>query len=203
MGKSYRGQRHFCGTCALRKKCIRHDHTPYRQVALMKEVSKGFNPTEAMKARIDTPYGRSVYSRRMGTVEPVFGHISGMKKLNRFTLRSKKKVTSQWLLYCMVHNIGKIQRAIGFTISMERVNPEKSVDSPPFLGRVGGGSHFEWGYSTVSFPCFPHNSPHRRIITPLHASFTIHPKAPAINLFTKKQPLLPLLLPQFSQPFYT
>ncbi|MDC7223344.1 MAG: IS1182 family transposase [Spirochaetaceae bacterium] len=110
VGKSYRGQRQFCETCSLRKKCIRHDHTPYRQVALMKEVSKGCNPSEEMKARIDTAYGRSVYSRRMGTVEPVFGHISGMKKLNRFTLRSKKKVTSQWLLYCMVHNIGKIQR---------------------------------------------------------------------------------------------
>ncbi|MBN2626066.1 MAG: transposase [Spirochaetales bacterium] len=61
------------------------------------------------RGSIKTSTGRSS-SRRMSTVEPVFGHIAGMKKLNRFTLRSKSKVNSQWLLYCMVHNIGKIQR---------------------------------------------------------------------------------------------
>jgi len=110
VGKVYRGQPRYCDSCRLRSQCIRHMHTPFRQVALMREVSKGINPMEEMKARIDTPYGRSVYSRRMSTVEPVFGHIAGMKKLNRFTLRSKSKVNTQWLLYCMVHNIGKIQR---------------------------------------------------------------------------------------------
>ncbi len=44
------------------------------------------------------------------TVGPVFGHIAGMKKLNRFTLRGTEKVRTQWLLYCIVHNIGKIQQ---------------------------------------------------------------------------------------------
>jgi len=64
-----------------------------------------------MKEKIDTPYGRTIYSKRMSTVEPVFGHIAGIKKLNRFTLRGTEKVRTQWLLlYCMVHNIGKIQR---------------------------------------------------------------------------------------------
>jgi hypothetical protein len=28
--------------------------------------------------------------------------------MNRFTLRGRIKVNIQWLLYCMVHNIGKI-----------------------------------------------------------------------------------------------
>ena len=28
--------------------------------------------------------------------------------MDRFTLRGKIKVNIQWLLYCMVHNIGKI-----------------------------------------------------------------------------------------------
>jgi len=63
-----------------------------------------------MLNKFDTPYARSMYSRRIGTVEPVFGHIRGTKKLDRFTLRTKKKVNNQWLLYCMVHNIGKISR---------------------------------------------------------------------------------------------
>ena len=61
--------------------------------------------TEKMKMRFDTPEGRSIYSKRMGTVEPVFGYLRGVLHLDRFTLRSKKKVNIQWLLYCMVHNI--------------------------------------------------------------------------------------------------
>ena len=63
-----------------------------------------------MKRRFDTPEGRSIYSKRMGTVEPVFGNLRGTLHLDRFTLRSKPKVNNQWLLYCIVHNMGKIQR---------------------------------------------------------------------------------------------
>ncbi|MDR2702134.1 MAG: transposase [Spirochaetaceae bacterium] len=40
-------------------------------------------------------------------MEPVFANIRYCKGLNRFTLRGKEKVNSQWLLYCMVHNLGK------------------------------------------------------------------------------------------------
>lgn len=46
--------------------------------------------------------------KRMGIVEPVFGNIKAVKKLNYFTLRTKIKVNIQWVLYCMVHNIEKI-----------------------------------------------------------------------------------------------
>jgi hypothetical protein len=57
-----------------------------------------------------------VYSWRLATAEPVFANIITTRRLNRFTLRSKRKVNTQWLLYCLVHNIGKIQRyAPGFT----------------------------------------------------------------------------------------
>ena len=64
--------------------------------------------TEAMKQAIDSPHGRRIYSKRMGTVEPVFANIRHNKQLNRFTLRGKSKVSTQWSLYCMVHNIEKI-----------------------------------------------------------------------------------------------
>jgi hypothetical protein len=64
---------------------------------------------EQMKQIFDKPESRSIYSKRMGTVEPVFGNIRATLGLDRFTLRSKKKVNVQWLLFCMVPNIGKIQ----------------------------------------------------------------------------------------------
>jgi hypothetical protein len=44
----------------------------------------------------------------MSVVEPVFANIGTNKRLNRFSLRGKKKVESQWQLYCMVHNIEKL-----------------------------------------------------------------------------------------------
>ena len=66
--------------------------------------------TERMKRIFDSPEGRRIYSKRTGAVEPVFAHIRDELRLDRFTLRSKKKVNIQWLLYCMVHNIGELQR---------------------------------------------------------------------------------------------
>jgi hypothetical protein len=44
----------------------------------------------------------------MSLVEPVFGNIGSNKRLNRFSLRSKKKVQGQWQLYCLVHYIEKL-----------------------------------------------------------------------------------------------
>ena len=111
-GRLYAGKTKNCKSCSLREKCLRNPGTTiFRQVALLdKNSSTGNKYSNIMKDKFDTPYARSIYSKRMGTVEPVFGHIAGTKKLNRFTLRSKKKVNNQWLLYCIVHNIGKIQK---------------------------------------------------------------------------------------------
>ena len=63
-----------------------------------------------MKAKIDTERGRYHYGRRLATVEPVFANICSTRRLRRFSLRGHRKVNTQWLLYCVVHNIGKLQR---------------------------------------------------------------------------------------------
>ena len=60
--------------------------------------------------RVDSAIGKHYYSHRMSVVEPVFANIGTNKRLNRFTLRSKKKVQGQWHLYCLVHNIEKLMR---------------------------------------------------------------------------------------------
>ncbi|MDX5978873.1 transposase [Halomonas alkaliphila] len=44
----------------------------------------------------------------MSVVEPVFGNIGTTERLDRFSLRGKKKVQGQWQLYCLVHNIEKL-----------------------------------------------------------------------------------------------
>jgi len=111
-GVAYIGERKNCRLCSLRSRCIRKSTTAARQVVKLDGVSgdQKISYTERMKRIFDTPESRSLYSKRMGTVEPVFGNIRSTLGLDRFTLRSKKKVNIQWLLFCMVHNIGKIQR---------------------------------------------------------------------------------------------
>lgn len=53
--------------------------------------------------------GKEIYGHRMSVIEPVFGNIGYNKRLSRFSLRGKAKVNGQWQLYCLVHNIEKIQ----------------------------------------------------------------------------------------------
>jgi hypothetical protein len=66
------------------------------------------DPSQKMRNAIDSPQGRALYSRRMAAVEPVFANIRHHKRMSRFTLRGKANVSTQWQLYCLVHNIEKI-----------------------------------------------------------------------------------------------
>ena len=60
---------------------------------------------------IDSARGRQIYSRHIATVEPVFANLRHNKRLDRFTLRGREKVGTQWRLYCLVHNIEKLARS--------------------------------------------------------------------------------------------
>jgi hypothetical protein len=96
--------------CGLRDRCLRHpERTATRQVAFFfKEQRSPLRYTERMKQAIDSQLGRELYSRRIATVEPVFANLRHNKRLDRFTLRTQRKVNVQWTLYCLVHNIEKL-----------------------------------------------------------------------------------------------
>ena len=64
--------------------------------------------TDWMKHRVDSDYGKQIYSHRMSVVGPVFGNIDTNKGLRRFSLRGKEKVQGQRKLFCMVHNIEEL-----------------------------------------------------------------------------------------------
>ena len=109
----FRGRKTDCRVCELRERCLRHpDRTEARQVAFFQGSveSKAETFTQKMKRKIDSVKGRLIYNRRLGTAEPVFGNICSTLGLNRFSLRGKRKVTTQWLLYCAVHNLFKVHR---------------------------------------------------------------------------------------------
>ncbi len=63
-----------------------------------------------MRHKIDTVAGQAIYSMRLAVSEPPFAHIRSIIGLNRFTLRTKSKVDTQWKLFCIIHNLKKIHR---------------------------------------------------------------------------------------------
>lgn len=112
-GIKFTAPKSACASCDLRAHCLRHpEKTNVRQVVFFsgRTKSAGESFTAKMKRKIDSTVGKLIYQRRLATVEPVFANLRSAKRLDRFTLRGKTKVNAQWLLYCLVHNLGKIQR---------------------------------------------------------------------------------------------
>ena len=109
---SFEGRLTDCRNCAIKEQCMRNPSSADtrkghgRQVSVT--VSTRKTATDWMKKRVDSKFGKHIYSHRMSTVEPVFANTGFNKGLNRFSLRGKAKVQGQWQLYCLVHNIEKI-----------------------------------------------------------------------------------------------
>jgi len=113
LATKFKGPKSACVPCKLRSQCLRTpEKTEFRQVAyFLGRSEKGKNTfTEKMKRKIDSEVGRFIYCKRLGTVEPVFANICSSIGLKRFSLRGKIKVNTQWLMFCMVHNLKKIHR---------------------------------------------------------------------------------------------
>lgn len=111
----FEGRLTKCRGCILKDRCMRNPSSANtrkgngRQVSFIIQTGQRTpNYTDWMKHRVDSNKGKQIYSHRMSVVEPVFGNIGTNKRLNRFSLRSQKKVQCQWKLYCMVHNIEKL-----------------------------------------------------------------------------------------------
>ena len=69
--------------------------------------------SEAMRAKLRTPAGRAIYALRKTLPEPVFGQIKEGRGFRRFWLRGVQKVTGEWALICLTHNLLKLFRARG------------------------------------------------------------------------------------------
>ena len=96
-----------CKKCTLKSRCFYRKNTKRRSL----DVPIGAEETnfsKAMLEKVDSEKGRKIYPQRIAIVEPVYANIRTHKRLDRFTLRGKIKVSIQWTLYCMIHNIEKI-----------------------------------------------------------------------------------------------
>jgi hypothetical protein len=108
----FRGNKTDCRVCELRQQCLRNpDMSEVRQVHFFHgQTTTPKTFSEKMRLKIDSIKGRLIYNRRLGTAEPPFAHIRSILRLDRFTLRGKRKVNTQWLLYCITHNLIKVHR---------------------------------------------------------------------------------------------
>ena len=111
--RRYLADHEDCIRCPLKNRCIMGNRIMGRNLSVPIGVTPD-NLIKEMEEKIDTERGRNIYHQRIAIAEPVFANIKYGKGLDRFTLRGKIKVNIQWVLYCMVHNIGKILN-FGFT----------------------------------------------------------------------------------------
>jgi hypothetical protein len=64
-----------------------------------------------MEAILDTPDGQARYRRRQQIVEPVFGNIKYLRRIDRFQRRGLRGCQAEWKLIASTHNLLKLWRA--------------------------------------------------------------------------------------------
>jgi transposase len=105
----FRGKLDDCRGCPIQGSCMKNPVKERgRQVSFLNKEQTKTSYLDLMKEKVDSLEGRRMYSRRMWTIEPVFGNITSNKRLNRLSLRGEQKCTAQWLMFCLVHNIEKL-----------------------------------------------------------------------------------------------
>lgn len=81
------------------------------QTELVEETINGAEAekcSEMMKKKLRTEQGIKEYKKRKQTVEPVFGQIKECRGFRRFSFRGLKKVTAEWAIVCLSHNLLKL-----------------------------------------------------------------------------------------------
>jgi transposase len=65
---------------------------------------------EKMHEKLRSATGKALYAARKHIVEPVFGQIKSARGVRKFLLRGLEKVSAEWQLICLTHNLLKIWR---------------------------------------------------------------------------------------------
>lgn len=63
---------------------------------------------ERMREKLRSAAGRAIYKMRKAVVEPVFGQIKQRRGFRGFLLRGLKKVSAEWKIICLGHNLLKL-----------------------------------------------------------------------------------------------
>ncbi len=94
----------------------KHHESPVPPVA--GEAAAEATAKEKMQHKLRSATGKILYAARKHIVEPVFGQIKSARGIRKFLLRGLKKVSAEWQLICLTHNLLKIwRRACGAAAS--------------------------------------------------------------------------------------
>lgn len=104
--RHYVATENSCSACPYSHRCLSKKRSKRRSLNVHYDKQLA-DFARNMIEKIDSDEGRQKYDQRLGMVEPVFANIRTQKRMDRFTLRDKKKVNIQWILYCLVHNVEK------------------------------------------------------------------------------------------------
>jgi transposase len=83
-------------------------HTETLPAAPRGRIPNGLSLKERMRRKLRTKKGQSIYSKRKVSVEPVFGQIKQARGFRQFLLRGLRKVSAEWRLICLTHNLLKL-----------------------------------------------------------------------------------------------
>ena len=93
-----------CGDCPLAERCRRG---PEARTVSHDEYE---GHRRAMRAKLKSPQGRSVYGCRAWVCETPWAFMKGVMRLRRFLLRGLEKVKTEWCWACTAYNLRKLAR---------------------------------------------------------------------------------------------
>ena len=88
----------------------KHNETP--EPAVKGEAASTASAREKMRLKLQTATGKLLYAARKHVVEPVFGQIKSARGIRAFLMRGLEKVSAEWQLICLTHNLLKIWRRV-------------------------------------------------------------------------------------------
>jgi transposase len=100
-----------CSHCPLREKCVSRDSTSgNRKIYVNRRLNE---LKEIVRDLLLSDIGLEMRSLRPIEVESVFGNIKGNYGVRRFLLRGLPKVSIEWGLYSIGHNMRKMSASLG------------------------------------------------------------------------------------------
>lgn len=96
-----------CNNCPLRGMC--HKAKGNKQIEVNKNLIR---IKKQIKEKLQSEEGKKIYKRRCIEPEPIFGNIKQNKKFVRFTLRGLEKVSLEFGLVAIGHNLQKLVKII-------------------------------------------------------------------------------------------
>lgn len=96
-----------CKTCEYNSICLK-DCDTHKVFSIGSKLIDNFDIIKNMYEKLRSDEGKIIYSRRMPTIEKIFGHIKKNLGLQGFTVIGLEKIRAHWTIICTVYNLKRI-----------------------------------------------------------------------------------------------